>query len=179
MNASQQAHARLPPAAGAGASPAARRRGSVRSIRGAVRLAARSGTQSGGESAAPTQLSLLPPRAGAPLWEVSAGRAAAPARTSTVAVAPPLLPAAAELLSPTTALAAGGVLAAAFAAKAIFGKPARAYEPGSVGREYDAWTREGILEYYWGARGACAVVAAAAQMRTPVRSLARTSPNMR
>jgi len=28
--------------------------------------------------------------------------------------------------------------------------PSRAYEQGSVGREYDAWTREGILEHYWG-----------------------------
>jgi MPBQ/MSBQ methyltransferase len=149
-------NARLPaPSASSGARSSARR-GSLRGARGAVRLAARSATQSGGESAAPAQLSLLPPRVGAPLWEVAAGRAAAPARTSAVAAAPPLLPAAVELLSPTTALAAGGVLAAAFAAKAIFGKPARAYEPGSVGREYDAWTREGILEYYWGAPGACA-----------------------
>ena len=29
-------------------------------------------------------------------------------------------------------------------------RPSRPYEDGSVGREYDAWTREGILEHYWG-----------------------------
>ena len=30
--------------------------------------------------------------------------------------------------------------------------PSRVYdrEANSVGREYDAWTSEGILEYYWG-----------------------------
>lgn len=56
------------------------------------------------------------------------------------------------LASPAGALLAGaGLLTAALAAKAVMGKNARAYEPGSVGREYDAWTREGILEYYWGA----------------------------
>lgn len=29
-------------------------------------------------------------------------------------------------------------------------RPSRAYEEGSVAREYDAWTKDGILEYYWG-----------------------------
>mmetsp|Transcript_1026 Transcript_1026/g.2408 ORF Transcript_1026/g.2408 Transcript_1026/m.2408 type:complete len:400 (+) Transcript_1026:99-1298(+) len=29
-------------------------------------------------------------------------------------------------------------------------KPSRTYSEGSVAREYDAWTQDGILEYYWG-----------------------------
>jgi len=62
-------------------------------------------------------------------------------------------PLAAQLLSPSGAALAGSLVAAGLAAKAVFGKPARAYQAGSVGREYDAWTREGILEYYWGASG--------------------------
>ena len=55
---------------------------------------------------------------------------------------------------------AGGALAAAGAAlalKNIFDRPSRAYVSGpedgglgTVGEEYDAWTEEGILEYYWG-----------------------------
>jgi MPBQ/MSBQ methyltransferase len=43
------------------------------------------------------------------------------------------------------------LVAAAVAAKLALDKPSRPYTEGSVGREYDAWTQEGILEYYWGA----------------------------
>ena len=56
--------------------------------------------------------------------------------------------------------AAGGALAlatGALALKNIFDRPSRAYVSGpedgsigTVGEEYDAWTEEGILEYYWG-----------------------------
>jgi len=49
------------------------------------------------------------------------------------------------------------VLAAAFVAVAAWivrrlNTPSRVYdrEANSVGREYDAWTSEGVLEYYWG-----------------------------
>jgi len=49
------------------------------------------------------------------------------------------------------------VLAAAFVALATWivrrlNTPSRVYdrEANSVGREYDAWTSEGVLEYYWG-----------------------------
>ena len=31
----------------------------------------------------------------------------------------------------------------------VYDRPSRAYD-GNVGDEYDAWTEEGILEYYWG-----------------------------
>jgi MPBQ/MSBQ methyltransferase len=47
---------------------------------------------------------------------------------------------------------AGGVAAAAlgaYAIKKIFDTPSRTYDE-NVGDEYDAWTEEGILEYYWG-----------------------------
>ena len=96
-------------------------------------------------------MSLPPPPPASKLWEVSAARPAPAKTTTTVAVASPV-PFPPPLASPTGALLAGaGLLTAALAAKAVFGRPARAYQPGSVGREYDAWTREGILEYYWGA----------------------------
>lgn len=53
--------------------------------------------------------------------------------------------------APPPALVAAGVLASAAALKYVLDRPSRPYEAGSVGREYDAWTQEGILEYYWGA----------------------------
>lgn len=34
--------------------------------------------------------------------------------------------------------------------RAILDKPSRTYSEDSVAREYDAWTADGILEYYWG-----------------------------
>lgn len=46
-----------------------------------------------------------------------------------------------------TAVAAVGL--AAVAMLKLFDKGSRAYA-GNVGQEYDAWTEEGVLEYYWG-----------------------------
>ena len=60
--------------------------------------------------------------------------AAATASTPTAAAAAALA---------TTAAVVGGV-------KYVLDRPSRAYEEGSVAREYDAWTKDGILEYYWG-----------------------------
>jgi MPBQ/MSBQ methyltransferase len=50
------------------------------------------------------------------------------------------------------ALAVGGALAVAAAVKYILDKPSRTYQAGenTVGKEYNDWTDEGILEYYWG-----------------------------
>lgn len=65
-----------------------------------------------------------------------------------------LAPAAAQVVRvgiPTVVAAFAGVLI-----KQRLDRPSRPYEApatdkrGSVGREYDAWTKEGILEYYWG-----------------------------
>jgi MPBQ/MSBQ methyltransferase len=47
-------------------------------------------------------------------------------------------------------IAAGAALAGTAGVKLILDKPSRTYAEGSVGDEYDAWTSEGILEYYWG-----------------------------
>ena len=52
--------------------------------------------------------------------------------------------------SPTATAIAGGALLGTVAVKAILDRPSRTYEDGSVAREYDAWTQDGILEYYWG-----------------------------
>ena len=46
------------------------------------------------------------------------------------------------------AVVAAGVATAGV--KFVLDKPSRKYEDGSVAREYDAWTQDGILEYYWG-----------------------------
>eukprot|EP00934_Nitzschia_sp_Nitz4_P007553 Nitzschia sp. Nitz4//scaffold22_size323478//178513//179723//NITZ4_000546-RA/size323478-augustus-gene-0.202-mRNA-1//1//CDS//3329543052//7543//frame0 len=35
-------------------------------------------------------------------------------------------------------------------AKLVLDNPSRPYKKGSVGEEYDAWTSQGIVEYYWG-----------------------------
>jgi len=49
----------------------------------------------------------------------------------------------------TTAVVAGAAIGA-IGVKTILDRPSRKYEDGSVAREYDAWTQDGILEYYWG-----------------------------
>jgi len=41
-------------------------------------------------------------------------------------------------------------IAAVVTLRAILDKPSRTYSKDSVAREYDAWTSDGILEYYWG-----------------------------
>ena len=52
--------------------------------------------------------------------------------------------------SPVTAAAAVSAIATTAAVKFILDRPSRAYSSDSVAREYDAWTADGILEYYWG-----------------------------
>lgn len=49
----------------------------------------------------------------------------------------------------TTAVVAGAAIGA-IGVKTILDRPSRKYQDGSVAREYDAWTQDGILEYYWG-----------------------------
>lgn len=44
---------------------------------------------------------------------------------------------------------AGGAALALLALKRVYDTPSRTYD-NNVGDEYDAWTDEGILEYYWG-----------------------------
>lgn len=51
---------------------------------------------------------------------------------------------------PATAAVAVGAAVGAIGVKTILDRPSRKYEDGSVAREYDAWTQDGILEYYWG-----------------------------
>lgn len=47
-------------------------------------------------------------------------------------------------------IAAGAAVAGTMFVKGYLDKPSRAYDEGSVAREYDAWADDGILEYYWG-----------------------------
>lgn len=42
-----------------------------------------------------------------------------------------------------------GALLAGYGIKRVFDTPSRSYDE-NVGQEYDAWTEEGVLEYYWG-----------------------------
>jgi len=61
-----------------------------------------------------------------------------------------------EIAKATTKMGPVGVTLAATAAlgtvgvKIVLDQPSRKYEDGSVATEYDAWTADGILEYYWG-----------------------------
>ncbi len=55
-----------------------------------------------------------------------------------------------KLGGPTTAAIAATAVLGTAGVKLILDKPSRKYEDGSVAREYDAWTQDGILEYYWG-----------------------------
>lgn len=55
-----------------------------------------------------------------------------------------------KLGGPTTAAIATAAVVGTAGLKFVLDKPSRKYEEGSVAREYDAWTRDGILEYYWG-----------------------------
>ncbi|GFR44410.1 hypothetical protein Agub_g5643 [Astrephomene gubernaculifera] len=52
-------------------------------------------------------------------------------------------------VDPTVLAALAGLGLTAFALKRIFDTPSRKYD-NNVGKEYDAWTEEGVLEYYWG-----------------------------
>lgn len=55
-----------------------------------------------------------------------------------------------KAVSKNVPVAAGAALAGAAVVKLVLDNPSRKYEEGSVAREYDAWTTDGILEYYWG-----------------------------
>jgi MPBQ/MSBQ methyltransferase len=59
--------------------------------------------------------------------------------------------AAAAPWAPLAGIAAFGV-AVALLLKRVLDTPSRKYDPRdvNVGREYDNWTQEGVLEYYWG-----------------------------
>ena len=50
----------------------------------------------------------------------------------------------------TAAAIAATALVGTAGVKLVLDRPSRKYEDGSVAREYDSWTQDGILEYYWG-----------------------------
>ena len=49
-----------------------------------------------------------------------------------------------------TAAIATVALAGTAGVKLVLDRPSRTYGEGTVGDEYDSWTEDGILEYYWG-----------------------------
>jgi MPBQ/MSBQ methyltransferase len=51
---------------------------------------------------------------------------------------------------PIATTVAGSAIVGTAAVKLILDRPSRTYSADSVAREYDAWTQDGILEYYWG-----------------------------
>jgi hypothetical protein len=84
-------------------------------------------------------------RGAQPVADIAARAVAAPPQ-------PPPPPAAATpslTNPPLAALLLGGAVLAGFGIKRIYDTPSRSYDQ-NVGQEYDAWTDEGILEYYWG-----------------------------
>jgi len=55
-----------------------------------------------------------------------------------------------SLGTPTIAAVAATAAIGTAGVKLVLDNPSRKYEEGSVAKEYDAWTQDGILEYYWG-----------------------------
>lgn len=55
-----------------------------------------------------------------------------------------------KLAVKVAAIALSTALAGTGFVKLFLDKPSRTYGSGTVGKEYDEWTEEGILEYYWG-----------------------------
>lgn len=51
---------------------------------------------------------------------------------------------------PIATTVAGSAIVTTAAVKLVLDRPSRTYSADSVAREYDAWTQDGILEYYWG-----------------------------
>lgn len=81
-----------------------------------------------------------------PIADIAARAAvAAPGPQADTASAAPLLGGA----SPLTAALLGGAVLAGYGLKKLYDTPSRSYDQ-NVGQEYDAWTEEGVLEYYWG-----------------------------
>ena len=79
-----------------------------------------------------------------PIADIAARAAAAPPPQADTAAAAPLLGP-----TPLAALLLGGALLAGYGIKKVYDTPSRSYDQ-NVGQEYDAWTEEGVLEYYWG-----------------------------
>lgn len=52
--------------------------------------------------------------------------------------------------NPAVTAAAAAAVVGTIGVKAVLDRPSRTYQEGSVAKEYDAWTQDGILEYYWG-----------------------------
>jgi len=73
--------------------------------------------------------------------------------TSTASVGVPAGSDAVPVSGPSPLMVGAGaaaVVATAAGVKYLFDKPSRAYEETTVGAEYDSWTEDGVLEYYWG-----------------------------
>ena len=54
------------------------------------------------------------------------------------------------LLTKAAYPAVAAAIAGTAGVKLILDRPSRVYNADSVAKEYDAWTQDGILEYYWG-----------------------------
>jgi len=61
-----------------------------------------------------------------------------------------IVKAASRIGAPGTAAIAATAAVGTVGVKFVLDRPSRKYEAGSVAKEYDAWTQDGILEYYWG-----------------------------
>lgn len=72
----------------------------------------------------------------------------APCCSTSASIVPQGLPG----VDPVVLGAIAGAVLVVLGLKKIFDTPSRTYDPENpnVGHEYDAWTEEGILEYYWG-----------------------------
>lgn len=104
-----------------------------------VRCRSASQFQSAPECTAATRSNLQARNSLGEVAEACCSQAAVPAEASTSGL---------SAVAPWAGWAAAGALAF-LAIKKVYDTPSRSYD-GNVGDEYDAWTEEGILEYYWG-----------------------------
>mmetsp|Transcript_7462 Transcript_7462/g.15461 ORF Transcript_7462/g.15461 Transcript_7462/m.15461 type:complete len:390 (+) Transcript_7462:62-1231(+) len=90
-------------------------------------------------------------KAGKPMNTVSIGAPSQSSRSNTqlsmVASPQTLVP---KLVVKAAAITLSAALAGTGFVKFFLDKPSRTYGSGTVANEYDEWTEEGILEYYWG-----------------------------
>lgn len=87
-----------------------------------------------------------------PLRSISKDGSSTPSSTSqlSMGIKTEIVKATSKLGGRNTAVIAATAAVGTACIKLVLDKPSRKYENGSVAKEYDAWTQDGILEYYWG-----------------------------
>jgi MPBQ/MSBQ methyltransferase len=134
-------------ACGRGIAPSARTAApacSGRSRRRCWAAAGPSASDAGSEAILAPRASATAAGAGRELYQLS--EAACCSSTASTSGAPA---ASVAGIDPSILAAVAGLGLTLYAVKRVLDTPSRKYD-NNVGQEYDAWTEEGVLEYYWG-----------------------------